>query len=121
MESDTDTQLTISKWPFYLGDILLVGVAITIGALSNWQLTDLQVAYCVVAVALGSGLFVLPYVVEYSMRYRELAEDRDGQLRVFMRQLKQMEQARMVQAEQISALSDTKRGGTKSEPLLTAA
>ena len=59
MESDTDTQLTISKWPFYLGDILLVGVAITIGALSNWELTDLQVAYCVVAVALGSGLFVL--------------------------------------------------------------
>ena len=121
MQSDSDTQLTISKWPFYLGDVLLVGVAITIGSLSNWQLTDLQVAYCVVAVALGSGLFVLPYIVEHSMRYRELAEDRDGQLRVFMRQLKQMEQASMVQAEQISALSDTKRGGTNSEPLLTAA
>ena len=56
MERDTDTQLTISKWPFYLGDVLLVGVAITIGSLSNWELTDLQVAYCVVAIALGSGL-----------------------------------------------------------------
>ena len=121
MQSDSDTQLTISKWPFYLGDVLLVGVAITIGSLSNWQLTDLQVAYCVVAVALGSGLFVLPYIVEHSMRYRELAEDRDGQLRVFMRQLKQMEQASMVQAEQISALSDSKRAATNSEPLLTAA
>ncbi len=121
MQSDSDTQLTISKWPFYLGDVLLVGVAITIGSLSNWQLTDLQVAYCVVAVALGSGLFVLPFIVEHSMRYRELAEDRDGQLRVFMRQLKQMEQASMVQAEQISALSDSKRAATNSEPLLTAA
>ena len=121
MESETDTQLTISKWPFYLGDAFLVGVAITIGSLSNWQLTDLQVAYCVVAVALGSGLFVLPFIVEYSMRYRELAEDRDGQLRVFIRQLKQIEQASMVQAEQISALSDTKRAGANSEPLLTAA
>jgi hypothetical protein len=121
MESETDTQLTISKWPFYLGDAFLVGVAITIGSLSNWQLTDLQVAYCVVAVALGSGLFVLPYIVEYSMRYRELAEDRDGQLRVFMRQLQQIEQASMVQAEQILALSDTKRAGANSEPLLTAA
>lgn len=121
MERDTDTQLTISKWPFYLGDVLLVGVAITIGSLSNWELTDLQVAYCVVAIALGSGLFVLPYIVEYSMRYRELAEDRDSQLRVFMRQLQQIEQASIVQAEQISELSDTKRAGTNSEPLLTAA
>ena len=121
MESDTDTQLTISKWPFYLGDVLLVGVAITIGSLSNWELTDLQVAYCVVAVALGSGLFVLPYIVEYSMRYRELAEDRDGQFRVFVRQLQQIEQASIVQAEQISELSNTKRAGTNSEPLLTAA
>lgn len=121
MESETDIQLTISKWPFYLGDVFLVGVAITIGSLSNWQLTDLQVAYCVVAVALGSGLFVLPYIVEYSMRYRELAEDRDGQLRVFMRQLQQIEQASVVQAEQILALSDTKRAGANSEPLLTAA
>ncbi|MCH2036842.1 MAG: hypothetical protein MK120_07810, partial [Puniceicoccaceae bacterium] len=109
MQSDTDSQLTISKWPFYLGDVLLIGVAITIGSLSNWELTDLQVAYCVVAVGLGSGLFVLPYIVEYSMRYRELAEDRDSQLRVFMRQLQQIKQASMVQAEQISALSDTKR------------
>ncbi|MEC9228402.1 MAG: hypothetical protein VYA21_06185, partial [Verrucomicrobiota bacterium] len=38
-----------------------------------------------------------------------------------MRQLQQIEQASIVQAEQISELSDTKRAGTNSEPLLTAA
>lgn len=56
MQPDDEAPLTLTKWPFYLGDILLVAAALAIAILGNWQLTDMQVVSCVVAVALGLSL-----------------------------------------------------------------
>jgi len=82
MQPDDEAPLTLSKWPFYLGDALLVVTALAIAILGKWQLTDMQVISCVVAVTLGAVIFVLPYVVEYSMRVREERDDRTSELRL---------------------------------------
>lgn len=87
MQPDNDLQTTLSKWPFILGDFLLVGTALAIAILGNWQLTDWQVGACVAAVALGAALFVLPYVVEFQVRVREECEDRAADLRILEKQL----------------------------------
>ena len=82
MQPDDEAPLTLSKWPFYLGDALLVVTALAIAILGKWQLTDMQVISCVIAVALGAVIFGLPYVVEYSMRVREEKDDRASELRL---------------------------------------
>ncbi|ADE54941.1 hypothetical protein [Coraliomargarita akajimensis] len=93
MQKDDEAQLTISKWPFYVGDVLLVGVALTIGVLGKWQLSDWQVLACVLSVALGAGLFVLPYLVEYYYRVNERADGREGLIREFTGKLNRNEVA----------------------------
>lgn len=92
MHPDDDTQTTLSKWPFILGDALLVGTALAIAILGGWQLTNWQVASCVAAVALGAALFVLPYVVEFQVRVREEREDRAADLRILKKHILSAEQ-----------------------------
>ncbi len=99
MQSDDDFQTTLSKWPFILGDVLLVATALAIAILGQWQLTNWQVASCVISVALGAGLFVLPYIVEFKVRVREEAEDRNADLRILQRQL-------VAAQDQLEAVSD---------------
>ena len=93
MQSDDEAPLTLSKWPFYLGDILLVLTALAIAILGKWQLTDMQVVSCVLAVALGAAIFVLPYIVEHSMRVREMSDDRDAEIRMLKGYLQKAESA----------------------------
>ena len=87
MQSDDDLQTTLSKWPFILGDVLLVATALAISILGDWQLSNWQVASCVISVALGAALFVLPYIVEFQVRLREEAEDRTADLRILQRRI----------------------------------
>ena len=87
MQSDDDFQTTLSKWPFILGDVLLVATALAISILGDWQLSNWQVASCVISVALGAALFVLPYIVEFQVRLREEAEDRTADLRILQRRI----------------------------------
>ncbi len=93
MQSDDEAPLTLSKWPFYIGDILLVLTALSIAILGKWQLTDMQVVSCVLAVALGAAIFVLPYIVEHSMRVREVSDDRDAEIRMLKGYLQKAESA----------------------------
>lgn len=93
MHPDDDSQTTLSKWPFITGDILLVATALAIAILSGWQLTSWQVGACVVSVALGAALFVLPYVVEFQVRVREENEDRAADLRILEKHIRSAEQA----------------------------
>jgi hypothetical protein len=93
MQPDDEAPLTLSKWPFYLGDVLLVVTALAIAILANWQLTDIQVVTCVIAVALGAVIFGLPYVVEFSMRVREERDDRSSELRLLQGHLHKAEAA----------------------------
>ncbi len=74
MDQEDDESLTLPKWPFYAGDVFLVGSAVAIAFLGGWNLTDWQVASCVAAVALGAFLFVLPFIVEYRLRLKERGE-----------------------------------------------
>ena len=87
MQSDDDLQTTLSKWPFILGDVLLVATALAISILGDWQLSNWQVASCVMSVALGAALFVLPYIIEFQVRLREEAEDRTVDLRILQRRI----------------------------------
>ncbi|MEN8830159.1 MAG: hypothetical protein ABF322_07595, partial [Lentimonas sp.] len=91
MHTDEDDQITLSKWPFYLGDLLLVATALSIAILRDWDLSSGQIAACVSAVALGAALFVLPFIVEFQFRVREAREDRSSELRALQRQLKEHE------------------------------
>lgn len=93
MHTDDEAPLTLSKWPFYLGDLLLVITALAIAILGKWQLSDMQVISCVVSVALGAAIFVLPFVVEYMMRVGEEADDRSSQNHMLKAHLQQVESA----------------------------
>ncbi|TAK95743.1 MAG: nucleotide exchange factor GrpE [Verrucomicrobia bacterium] len=61
-ESD---DLKVAKWPFFLGDAVMLGLAFFI----NWQgrlpLTPMELGACVVCVVLGAALAVTPFVLEY--------------------------------------------------------
>ena len=121
MHSQDEPQLTLSKWPFYLSDILLVAVALAIAILGKWQLSDMQVAYCVVSVALGAGLFVLPYIVEYYMRVKEVAEGHDDELRMLQRYLKQMESVQTAYDQRIAELESHEGSTANAEEMLATA
>ena len=93
MQPDDEAPLTLSKWPFYLGDFLLVVTALAIAVLGEWQLSDMQVISCVVSVALGAAIFGLPFVVEYLMRVREEQDDRSSELHLLKAHLQKAESA----------------------------
>lgn len=96
MHPDEDSQTTLSKWPFILGDGLLVAMALAIAVLGDWQSGQLghwQVASCVMAVALGAALYVLPYIVEFRVRTAERAQDRSAEVQVLLRQVKALDGA----------------------------
>jgi len=82
----------------------LVSTALAIAILGEWELSNVQVASCVISVALGAGLFVLPYIVEFRVRIREEAEDRSADLRVLQRQAVSAEEQFVALAERIESL-----------------
>ena len=86
-----DNPLRISKWPFYLGDALLVATALAIGILGGWDLSAGEVFACVLSVALGAGLFVLPYLYEYTMRLKEESDDVEATFRVLGQRIERIE------------------------------
>ena len=105
MYSDEDeAPLTLTKWPFYLGDGSLVVIAVTIATLGNWELEGIQVVACVLAVALGAAVLVLPFVTEYLMRVREVKEDRASEVRLFNKQLESAEAALLKQHERLKQI-----------------
>lgn len=104
MYTDEDEPITLSKWPFYVGDIMLVAAALTIAIAQDWHLSSGQIAACVAAVALGACLFVLPYIVEFQIRVREEREDRSSELRVVRKHVATLEEALELAAERIQRL-----------------
>ena len=64
---------TLAKWPFLLGDLLLVGLAGLIVQLSVHPLVWWQIAACVVCLGTGAWLAVLPFLKEHEAAVR-LAE-----------------------------------------------
>jgi molecular chaperone GrpE (heat shock protein) len=67
------TEPRISKWAFFLGDLLLVGTAGLIYSKSSLPLGLGQAGFIVVCVATGAVLASLPFILEYRVAAR-LAE-----------------------------------------------
>lgn len=70
-------RLTLPKWPFYFGDLLLVSTAILIafnggGALNGWQFF-----WCFACVAGGAVLFTIPFILEFRGQLA-IAQTRQG-------------------------------------------
>lgn len=70
------TEPVLPKWPFYIGDALLVAIALLVAWRGDGPLTALQMFWVVGAVALGACLFVLPFIVEYKTRVSLLQSER---------------------------------------------
>jgi len=58
-------EIRLPKWPFFLGDALLLGVACFIYWESKYPLGRWEITACAVCVALGAVLGILPYLLEY--------------------------------------------------------
>lgn len=114
METDDEAQLVLTKWPFYLGDVLLVLIALAIAILGDWQLTDWQVVACVLSVALGAGLFVLPFILEFYARAQEDSEGRASELHIFKRQVQAAEDSVERAAVRMHQLEETLAAQVKS-------
>jgi molecular chaperone GrpE (heat shock protein) len=55
----------LSKWPFFLGDALLLGTAVFIGYQSKFVLGHWEMCFVVLCVAGGALLGVVPFLLEY--------------------------------------------------------
>ncbi|MCX6927536.1 MAG: hypothetical protein NT154_30665, partial [Verrucomicrobia bacterium] len=55
----------LSKWPFFLGDGLLLGTAIIIGYQSKFPLGHWELCFAVLCVVGGAVLGIAPFLLEY--------------------------------------------------------
>lgn len=85
----------LSKWAFFLGDFLLLGVAGLIYSKSSFPLGPWPIGFMIISVATGASLSILPFIVEYRVSAR-LAEA--GALAEVVGQITNLEQV----AEQIA-------------------
>jgi prefoldin subunit 5 len=120
MQTD-DEPLTLSKWPFYLGDGLLVATALAIAILGDWNLSDWQVASCVIAVALGAGLFVLPFAVEYYMRISEDSDERAAETHQLQKHLHAAQVMLSEYDERLERLESSSGASTQRYEILVSA
>src|SRR5258706_14297272 len=81
-------QPKLSKWPFYLGDALLVGAAYFIYFQSKLPMGTWQILFVVVCVAGGACLATMPFLLEYRVMVK-LAEARA--LTTVMSQMRNLE------------------------------
>ena len=65
----------LSKWPFFLGDLLLLGAAYFVFFQSKPPMGPWQIAFVVLCVAGGAWLCVMPFLLEYRVQGK-LAEAR---------------------------------------------
>src|ERR1700716_2406646 len=68
-------QPKLSKWPFFIGDALLVGAAYFIYFQSKLPMGPWQIFFVVVCVAGGACLSIMPFLLEYRIMVK-LAEAR---------------------------------------------
>jgi len=78
----------LAKWPFYIGDSLLVGAAWFIYLQSKLPMGPWQIAFVVLCVGGGALLGVMPFLLEYRV-FAKLAEARE--LATVVSQMKNLE------------------------------
>lgn len=68
-------QLTLSKWPFYLGNLFLVLLACVIAFKGNGPITAGIALWSILCVLFGAMFFALPFVLEYQVHERLKAKE----------------------------------------------
>jgi molecular chaperone GrpE (heat shock protein) len=81
-------ELKLAKWPFFVGDAVLLGLAYAIYFQSKLPMGSWEILSCVVVVALGAVLGVTPFLLEYRAAVK-LAEV--GALTTTMEQIQNLE------------------------------
>jgi hypothetical protein len=69
-DSSAPARPSLPKWPFILGDAVLVSAALAVWA-SQAQLSALELLFCLGAVALGAILFAAPFALEYLAQVKQ--------------------------------------------------
>jgi molecular chaperone GrpE (heat shock protein) len=65
----------LSKWPFLLGDVLLLSLAYLIFAQSRPPMSDWETFTCTLCVVVGAGCAILPFILEYRVLTRFIMAD----------------------------------------------
>lgn len=87
--SDSNTH-AVPKWPFFLGDAAMLGLAYFIyyetrGPLGRWEF-----AACAICVALGAALAVWPFVLDHRARLKQIDRDALGSVSEKLQSLEQI-------------------------------
>jgi molecular chaperone GrpE (heat shock protein) len=65
----------LAKWPFLLGDALLLSLAYLVFAQSKLPMSGWEIVTCAGCVIIGAGCGLLPYVLEYRVLTRFIVAD----------------------------------------------
>jgi len=63
-------QPSLPKWPFVLGDILLISLAVLVISIAGDDLNSWQIGFCVFGVVVGALLLVAPFVIEFYLKQK---------------------------------------------------
>ena len=66
----------LSKWPFLLSDVLLLGLAFLIVVQARLPLGPWEVVSCTLCVTVGAGCAALPFILEYRALLKLILADR---------------------------------------------
>lgn len=109
MDDKEERRPSIPKWPFWLGDVLLVSIALLIGKFSNWAFSDIEIIACILSVALGSGLFVFPYLFEYALQVKYDQGKSESILRTIGQHLNRLNSLTVATDEAVDACREGQR------------
>src|SRR2546421_2743489 len=70
------TEPQLAKWPFFLGDVLLIGAAWFIVSQTKLPMSMWQMLFVVLCVGGGAWLAIMPFLFEYRLAMK-LAEARE--------------------------------------------
>ncbi len=60
----------LPKWPFLLGDVLLVALAAFVIFRAEGELNSWQIAFCVLGVVVGALLLIAPFIIEFYLKQK---------------------------------------------------
>ena len=111
--------ISLPKWPFYLGDILLVANAFILLFRTDGELSTGAVVGCVASIFLGAVFFVLPYYIEYKDKVKEASKSNNKEVKDLTEQFESLlSRVTSLQQAQESTLTKLEREALTLESLL---
>ena len=84
------TSVPVPKWPFFLGDATMLGLAYFIYHESRSPLGHWEIIACIVCVALGAALGVWPFLLDHRARVKRLDTEALGSVSEKIQNLEQL-------------------------------